>query len=142
MKESKILNVFKVLKKVNTKSLAELYSGKNILIVEDDPDFAVLYNIALNGIGKNHSYATDGAQGAMMAENFPFDIIFMDIDIPKVDGVKAASFLKESNYTKDVPIVAVTSEFATGAKVKNFDFVFNKREKLVNVFYHSAQFVV
>ncbi|MBW8189583.1 two-component sensor histidine kinase BarA [Neiella marina] len=53
--------------------------------------------------------ANNGEQAIAMAETESFDIIFMDIQMPNIDGVTATTTIRESDANKQTPVVAVTA---------------------------------
>lgn len=78
------------------------------LVVDDDRlqlKLLVKYLESLNCTGK---MAENGQKAVDLLKNENFDICFMDIQMPVMDGVEAAKIIKE-NITKDMPIIAVTS---------------------------------
>lgn len=80
-----------------------------ILIVEDNEVNRELFREIL----EMHSYevvvAEDGEKGIEMAKAHKPDLILMDIQLPKIDGVQATKILKADDATKDIPIIALTA---------------------------------
>jgi chemosensory pili system protein ChpA (sensor histidine kinase/response regulator) len=64
--------------------------------------------VSLLGLQARSAY---GAREAMLTlrENIP-DIIFLDIQLPGVDGFEVLSFLRREPRLKDIPVVMVTSD--------------------------------
>ncbi|RZA14007.1 MAG: response regulator, partial [Proteobacteria bacterium] len=81
--------------------------GANILIVDDAPDNQLLFNRILTKLGAKTESAKDGFEGMEMALSDQFDIILMDIQMPRMDGHEATRSLRERGYTK--PIIALTA---------------------------------
>ncbi|MCZ6777530.1 MAG: response regulator [Acidobacteria bacterium] len=80
-----------------------------ILIVEDNEANLHLMKEVLKPLGFTILVANDGEEGVRMArENLP-DLIVMDIQLPKMDGLTATRLIKSTAETCRIPIVAVTA---------------------------------
>ena len=86
---------------------------KVILAVEDDPQNLKLIRDLLQASGYKTLEATDGKQAVELAKNNKPDLILMDIQMPDMNGLEAASILKKDAKTKSIPIIALTA-FAMG----------------------------
>jgi two-component system CheB/CheR fusion protein len=82
-------------------------AGMKILVVEDSPDNQNLIRIILSRVGAKVEIASDGAEGIDKALNNNFDIVLMDIQMPRMDGMEAVGILREKKYNK--PIIALTA---------------------------------
>jgi two-component system cell cycle response regulator DivK len=82
---------------------------KRILIVEDNEKNLKLFRSLLNSQGYETIEAREGEEGVRLAKYQNPDLIFMDIQMPVMDGVTATRILKESPETKDIPVIALTS---------------------------------
>lgn len=82
-------------------------SGMKILLVEDCPDNRILIGQLLKIGGATVDTAVNGEEGCAKAMACPYDLIFMDIQMPVVDGYEATRRLRKSGYKK--PIVALTA---------------------------------
>lgn len=85
----------------------------NILIVEDSPTMRQLISFALKRIrGVRIVEAGDGVDGLRKISGEKFDMIFTDINMPVMDGLKLISLVREDANQKGVPIVVITTEGA------------------------------
>lgn len=85
----------------------------NILIVEDSPTMRQLISFALKRIrGVRIVEAGDGVDGLKKISAEKFDMIFTDINMPVMDGLKLISLVREDASQKGVPIVVITTEGA------------------------------
>ena len=85
----------------------------NILIVEDSPTMRQLISFALKRIrGVRIVEAGDGVDGLKKVSAEKFDMIFTDINMPVMDGLKLISLVREDAAHKGVPIVVITTEGA------------------------------
>lgn len=92
--------------------------GRVILIVEDDPKNLKLLRDLLQIRGYTTLEATDGKQGVDMARAKMPDLIFMDIQMPVMDGFEAINILKADPVTKSIPIIALTAFAMQGDREK------------------------
>src|SRR5256885_15101059 len=59
-----------------------------------------MYAVYLEHAGFHVQVAPDGEAGLQMAQNEPFDVIVMDLSMPKMDGWEATRPLKADNRTR------------------------------------------
>lgn len=80
-----------------------------ILVVEDDPRNLRLMGALLRAEGFEILTAADGeAAVASVRENLP-DLVLMDIQLPKLNGLEATHLLKQDPDTRHIPVIAVTA---------------------------------
>ncbi|PJZ47735.1 response regulator [Leptospira saintgironsiae] len=53
--------------------------------------------------------AGNAEEALQIIDNFPLDLILMDIELPGIDGLTLTRQLKERGDTKNIPIIAVTA---------------------------------
>lgn len=74
------------------------WKGKQILIVEDDKPSAILLQALLNRTGAKLIFATNGQQAVeIVKNNYPIDVILMDIKLEGMNGIQAATIIHEHN---------------------------------------------
>lgn len=81
-----------------------------ILIAEDDQDIRELVIITLQFSGFEVTSAVDGAQAVEKAQEEEFDLILMDVRMPRMTGYEACRHLRRMEKTKDVPIVFLSAK--------------------------------
>ncbi len=82
----------------------------NILIVEDNTVNRLVAREMLEQDGHIVSEARNGEEGVAMARRQRFDIILMDISMPRMDGVQAARTIRATGGAPDMtPIIALTA---------------------------------
>lgn len=90
------------------------------MVVEDFEDTRVMMRRFLELGGCRVVEAADGREAVERAEAERPHMIFMDLNMPVLDGFTAALRIREKESTRDVPIVAVTAydttEFRAAAK--------------------------
>jgi DNA-binding response OmpR family regulator len=80
-----------------------------VLFVEDDPAVAHMYRLKLELDGYAVDLASDGVQAVEMAMGNPPDIIFLDIRLPKMDGLGVLEALRSDERTSKVPVVILSN---------------------------------
>ena len=90
------------------------FTGTRILVAEDNELNREIATELLNMMGITVEVAKDGKEAVDMVEKSPegyYDIIILDIQMPVMDGYKAACAIRSMNkkYTKDVPIYAMSA---------------------------------
>jgi len=84
-----------------------------VLIVEDSPTMRQLIVFALKRLrGLQIVEANDGVDGLKKLSSDKFDLIFTDINMPIMDGLKLVSLVRNDASYKAVPIVIITTEGA------------------------------
>ncbi len=88
-------------------------SQYNVLIVEDSPTMRQLISFALKRLrGIRIVEANDGVDGLKKLSAEKFDLIFTDINMPIMDGLKLVSLVRNDANYKTTPIVVITTEGA------------------------------
>jgi two-component system response regulator MtrA len=77
-----------------------------ILLVEDDPSIREVTAIGLRNAGFTVETASDGREGLDRFESEPFDLVLLDIMLPRMDGLEVA---REIRRTSTVPVVMLTA---------------------------------
>ena len=90
-----------------------------ILVVEDDPSLAQFVQKGLREERYAVDVAPDGEEGIWMAETTPYDLIILDIMLPKLDGMTVCRRLRAERKT--VPVLLLTARDATEEKVAGLD---------------------
>jgi two-component system cell cycle response regulator DivK len=81
---------------------------KKILIVEDNSDYRELMNLFITKMGYRAITAKNSYEAIAFAEAEGPDLIFMDMQLPDVDGVTTTTMLKQNPKTSRIPVVALT----------------------------------
>ena len=119
--ESKLIekDVQKTENKIETK---ENFSGQ-ILVAEDNPNNQLLIKIVLQKLGLDVTIVENGQLAVEKYQNEKYDLIFLDINMPVMDGLTALKLIRE--YEKEIqiytPIVALTANTINGDREKYID---------------------
>jgi CheY-like chemotaxis protein len=87
-----------------------------VLIVEDDPGHQRLLELYLKRSGCECDFASDGKKGLQKAASGVHDLVFIDINIPEIDGFMVATLLRDQDV--QIPLVAVTALELEGIRRK------------------------
>ncbi len=117
-----------------------------ILIVDDLPDNLRVLSAALSGQGFQIRCAKSGAIALRALETTSPDLILLDIKMPDMDGYEVCQRLKESEITRDIPVIFLSALDDVFDKVKAFniggaDYItkpFQVEEVLIRVKYQLA----
>ncbi|MBL4242436.1 response regulator [Vibrio fluvialis] len=92
----------------DTKTYDALDNNKHILVVEDTKTNQMVIQLLLNRMGYNVTIANNGQHAIeLIKKNRSFDLIFMDISMPIMDGIQATRILRSQRLT--TPIIALTA---------------------------------
>lgn len=80
----------------------------HILVIDDDPILAGLLQLTLELEGYDVTVANDGAAGLEHTKSTKFDVILLDLVMPKVDGIKFLRLLAEEGSARP-PVMIVSS---------------------------------
>jgi two-component system response regulator MtrA len=81
-----------------------------ILLVEDDPSIREVTAIGLRGAGFTVETAADGQAGLDRFRGDPFDLVLLDVMLPRLDGLEVCRAIRR---TSTVPIVMLTARADT-----------------------------
>lgn len=81
--------------------------GRRVLLAEDGPDNQLLMSYVLMGLGADLVLVEDGAEAVDLARSSRFDIILLDLNMPRLDGFEAARRIR--SFSEGVVILAVSA---------------------------------
>lgn len=90
--------------------------GMRVLVADDSPDNLYLVESFLTKYGATVETAEDGQEAFEKASISDFDVILMDIQMPRMDGYQAKAELDRIQYPK--PVVALTAHAMKEERVK------------------------
>ena len=85
-----------------------------VLVVEDNPNNMRFAAVVLGKFGHTVLQAINAADGILLARQALPDLIFMDIQLPGMDGLEATRLIKADPITQHIPIYALTAFAMTG----------------------------
>lgn len=87
-----------------------------ILVVEDNKTNQFITRKFLAKLGIDPVLAADGVEAVAAAQREPFDLIFMDIQMPRKSGIDATLEIRASGPNRDTPIVALSANVMADQK--------------------------
>jgi two-component system sensor histidine kinase/response regulator len=85
------------------------FAGKRILLAEDEPINREITMELLSYVGLVVQVAVDGQEAVELAQREPFDLILMDMQMPKLDGLQATEQIRRLPVGQHLPILAMTA---------------------------------
>lgn len=89
--------------------LRRLHGGKRILVADDEPINRMVARIQLEDAGFSVDSAEDGAEAVALALKTPYAAIFMDMQMPEVDGLEATRRIRKIPLHANTAIIAMTA---------------------------------
>jgi two-component system cell cycle response regulator DivK len=89
---------------------------KRILIVEDNPMNMELTQDLLEFYGFDVIQAEDGIKALERLSESKFDLILLDMQLPKMDGLEVLERIKKNPATAAIPVIAVTAHAMKGSE--------------------------
>ena len=93
-----------------------LASGHRILLAEDNQINRLVALRMLHNMGFEVKVAENGQEAVRLAQQEPFDLILMDVQMPEMDGFEATAAIRawEKDTGRHIPIIALTAHAMTG----------------------------
>ena len=85
-----------------------------LLIVEDERAIAEVMMLNLKRVGYECEYAQDGEMGAAMVEKQSYDLVLLDIMLPKINGYELMEYLAQLQ----IPVIFITAKGSVQDRVK------------------------
>ena len=82
--------------------------NQKVLLIEDDADIARLLELHLQDLDLELESATDGETGLNMALHNEYELIILDVMLPKLDGLEVCRRIRETK--KSLPILMLTAK--------------------------------
>lgn len=91
------------------KTLTDVPPGLKVLLAEDNEFNQKVAVHILSGMGMEVDLAVNGSQALEKALQTPYDIIFMDCQMPEMDGLEASVAIRKAETQRHSPIIALTA---------------------------------
>jgi two-component system, NarL family, sensor histidine kinase BarA len=98
--------------------IAQPKAALKVLTVDDNEANLKLINALLTELVEQLESASNGADAWQKATQHVYDIIFMDINMPVMDGISACQRIRQSSLNEHTPIIAVTAHAVAGERAR------------------------
>jgi CheY-like chemotaxis protein/HPt (histidine-containing phosphotransfer) domain-containing protein len=93
------------------------FVGTRVLLVEDNATNQIIAAMMLRSLGCEVDITGDGWQAIQRIDKFDYDIVFMDCEMPEMDGFEATTAIRRRSDSKSqLPVIAVTAQAMQGDK--------------------------
>ena len=90
-----------------------------ILVADDNPINQTVARAVLEAAGARVEVADDGAQALAQLRVAAFDVVLMDVNMPRMDGIEAVSRIRAGQAGRaDVPVLALTADAMAGEEAR------------------------
>jgi signal transduction histidine kinase/DNA-binding response OmpR family regulator len=101
----------------------------NILLVDDLPDKLLVLETVLAGLGQNLVTARTGEEALRKVLSQDFAVILLDINMPGMDGLETAAYIRRRKKSAHTPIIFITAyadevHTAQGYSLGAVDYIF------------------
>lgn len=119
--------------------------GVKILLADDAPDNQVLISRLLRSAGANVDMANDGSEAIDKVRTKDYDVLLMDLQMPRLDGYQTTSALRRSGFCR--PIIALTAHVLNEERQRCLASGFddhlgkpvNRQRLLESIFAHNSR---
>ncbi|MDI6801533.1 MAG: response regulator [Thermodesulfovibrionales bacterium] len=81
-----------------------------ILIADDSPTDIEFLKSVLSNTGHDFSIARDGEEAEKLVKTEPFDLIILDVVMPKKNGYQLCGEFKKDEKLKNIPVIMLTGK--------------------------------
>jgi len=96
------------------------FSGTRVLVAEDNPSNQIIIQKLLEKLGCEVRLVSDGSECLKVLSETSFDLIFMDVQMPVMDGYDASLRIRQIPSLERIPIVAITANATGDDKLKAY----------------------
>lgn len=106
------------------RQFASQYSGRSntntctALVVDDSKAVRDMIKIELDLLSINSRLAESGEEAILLLNKFNFDIIFLDITLPAMDGYQVCKTIKTDSQLRHIPVCMLTGKTSQFNKIK------------------------
>jgi two-component system, sensor histidine kinase and response regulator len=96
-------------------------SDKKVLLAEDNTTNQEVACALMEELKLQVSIANNGKEAVEVIQSTDFDLIFMDLQMPEMDGFEATSLIRANKQYQHIPIIAMTAHAMQGDRKKCLD---------------------
>ena len=91
----------------------------HVLIVEDDEQLGRGLEVAIRRWGDTSEWVRDGVAALAAAKSIPFDLVLLDLGLPRLGGIDVLKSLKRDSL--EVPVIVISARDALDDRVQGLD---------------------
>ena len=99
----------------------EVHNKAKILVVDDNPANVQVLGTLLKKLEFRIEFALNGFEALKWVQKESFDLILLDVEMPKMTGYEVCKKLKADEKTKDMPVIFVTVHDDVESTIKGFE---------------------
>jgi len=101
-------------------------AGVNLLVVDDNPINLAVASAILGAFGATITTAADGMEGLQRLTQAGFDVVLMDLQMPRMNGAEALARIRGGAAGRpDIPVIALTAGVMAGETARLLDLGFD-----------------
>jgi twitching motility two-component system response regulator PilG len=100
------------------RQLEDAVAGIRALVVDDSTTVRRLMDLTLRPMGVEVEFADRGEDALVLARQRGYDIVFLDVMLPGIDGYRVCKTLKNDKATRHMPVIMLTSKDSAFDKVR------------------------
>lgn len=93
----------------------------DILVADDDPEIVDLLRLDLELMGFSIDFVGDGQAAVKKAEAKRYDLVILDVMMPKMDGFEVCKKLRSARISANTPIILLTAKGTIEDKIRGFN---------------------
>src|SRR5262249_37902849 len=93
----------------------------DILVADDDAEIVDLLRLDLELMGFSIDFVSDGLAACKRAEAKRYDLIVLDVMMPKMDGFEVCKKLRGTRVSATTPIILLTAKGTIEDKIRGFN---------------------
>ncbi|MEI7431690.1 MAG: response regulator [Betaproteobacteria bacterium] len=101
--------------------IQHIYPGTRVLVTDDEPTNLEITKFLLEDMGLVVDTAADGRQAVNMAQKVAYAVIFMDMQMPDLNGLEATRLIREIHGYRKTPVIAMTANAFAEDKARCFE---------------------
>ena len=89
-----------------------------ILVVDDSASMRHMVRSTLELHGHNVSESVDGEEGLRLTQEFDYELIITDVNMPKMSGITMTERIRKLTNYKSIPVILLTTESGLDKKLE------------------------
>ncbi len=104
---------------------------KRILVADDDPDFVSVVRAILEHAGFTIDTAENGDEALKAIKKRKYDLLILDIVMPKIDGIRLFRMIRKSKRYSMIPVIFISAHSSRGGLAERQKEIVDKADGYV-----------